>query len=296
MAVEALEKLMKTVSNGNLRDAATVSAVFEGIYRYPYFFGYSDLDEDARSSFLLSFYPHLPKLLAAYNPSRSSFSTYVANSVKLYAKSWRRIAAKERANQDSLVYCYSCENGFEDGLMVAEQEPEYGTPDDRTDAFSLSVLSEQYADMLLVLALKCAPNLSDKQIDSISTAVGLAPKVLSMYITAIKQKMSKKIEDREQLIENRNRTWFLKARYRLELERLPPESVQYAHVRKQFIYQTKALKIKNKMLKEAVIPANSHIGSLLHMDPRKVTRLLEQAKGGALMQILSKKTRPQNFA
>jgi hypothetical protein len=101
--------------------------------------------------------------------------------------------------------------------------------------------------------------------------------------------MRKKIEGRQQLIESRNRTWFLKARYRLELERLHPESVQYAHVRKQFIYQTKALEIKNRVIKEEeVIPANTHIGTLLHMDPRKVTRLLKQARGGALMQVLSK--------
>jgi hypothetical protein len=290
MAVEALEKLMKTVSNGNLRDAATVSAVFEGIYRYPYFFGYSDLDEDGRSSFLLSFYPHLPKLLAAYNPARSSFMTYVSNSVKLYAKSWRRKAAKERANRDSLVYCYSCENEFENGFVVDEQEPEYGTSDIPETLPSAALPEQYYADMLLVVALKCAPHLSDKQINAISATVGLTPKVLSMYITSIKQKISKKIVCRQQLIENRNRTWFLKARYRLELERLPPGSAQYAHVKKQFIYQSKALEIKNKLLKDDVIPANAHIGSLLNMDPRKVTRLLDQARGGALMQVLSKKS------
>jgi hypothetical protein len=215
--------------------------------------------------------------------------TYVSNSVKLYAKSWRRKAAKDRATQDSLAYCYRCENEFENNFVAAEPEPEYGTSD-IPETLPLSALPEQrYDDMLLVLALKCASNLSDKQINSVAAAVGVTPKVLSVYVTTIKQKLSKKFECRQQLIENRNRTWFLKARYRLELERLHPGSVQYAHVKKQFIYQSKALEVKNKMLKEDVIPANTHIAYLLNMDPRKVTRLLEQARGGALMQILEKK-------
>jgi hypothetical protein len=286
MTVKPLEKLMETASTGNPRDAATVSALFEGIYRYPYIFGYYDLDEDSRSAFLLSIFPYLPKLLISYDPLRSSFITYASNSVKLYAKSWRRKAAKARANRDSLAYCYSCESDFESGVMVAESEPAYGTQE-IPDALLLPDLSKHYySDMLLVLALKCASKLSDRQINEISVTVGLPAKVLSTYVSTIKQKMNRKFENRQQLIENRNRTWFLKARYRLELERLPPESVQSALVKKQYIIQTKALVAKNKQLKEDVIPANSHIGTLLHMDPRKVARLLQQAKDGALVQII----------
>jgi hypothetical protein len=285
MARKSLEKLMETVSSGNLRGAATLSTFFEGIYQYPYFFGYSDLDEDSRSAFLLSIYPHLQKMLAVYNPARSSFMTYAGNSVTLYAKSWRRKAAKERANRDSLIYCYTCENNFESGCMVAEAEPEYGTPKIPATLLLPAVNEQYYTDMLLVLALKCSPDLSERQINEISATVGLTTKVLSAHVSTIKQKMTRKFENRQQLIESRNRTWFLKARYRLELERLSLESVQYAHVRKQFTYQTKALEIKNKRLKENVVPANTHIGTLLHMDPRKVTRLLKQANEGALVEI-----------
>jgi hypothetical protein len=288
MTIKPLEKLMETVSTGNPRDAATVSALFEGIYRYPYIFGYYDLDEDSRSAFLLSIFPYLQKLLVSYDNARSSFMTFASNSVKLYAKSWRRKAAKARANRDSLAYCYSCESEFGTGFMVAESEPAYGTQK-MPDPFPLPDLPKHYySDMLLVLALKCAPKLSDRQINEISATVGLPPKVLSTYVSTIKQKMNRKFENRQQLIENRNRTWFLKARYRLELERLSPESVQSALVKKQYIFQTKALVTKNRQLKEDVIPANSHIGTLLHMDPRKVARLLQQANGGVLVQMLEK--------
>jgi hypothetical protein len=289
MSIATLEELLKDVSQDDAQGSPAVPTLFEAIYRYPAVFGYDELDEDARSAFLLSLYPRLPRLIKSYNPERSHFSAYVAMAVKLYVKSWKRQAAKERATRDSLLYCYHCESGFRSGLTAAEQEPEYGP----TIMLNLRP-SKHYADMLLVVALKCAVHLSDPQIAAIAHAAGVSPRIVCSYVADIKQKLTPKIMLRQQLVESRNRAWFYKAKYRLELERLLPGTGQYSIVEKQYAYQARILEIKNYLLKEKLllVPPNTYIAGILHIPARHVTRLWAEAKQGRLQDILEKSPMP----
>jgi hypothetical protein len=279
-----LERMFAKITEGRIKDTDAVLLLLEGIYLYPLFFGYADLDEDARSTFLLSIYPRLQRMLESYQSGLSSFLTYVSNSVKLYAKSWRRKVAKEQASRDSISYCFQSEIGFDQGLITAESEPEYMK---ESALPSINLPEQNYIDMLLVLALKCAASLSEYQISAIADATGLP---VSRYIFNINERLGKKSTERQYLVETRNQAWFLKARYRLELERIRPDTAQYEIVVKKYRYQSQALKMKNMQLNEKfqLEPSNTYIGELLKMDQRKVTKLLDQAKGGALMEIINK--------
>ncbi|MDR3284743.1 MAG: hypothetical protein LBS97_06160 [Treponema sp.] len=282
------EELLRNVSEGKVKGEKAVSTLFEAIYRYPKLFGYADFDEDSRSAFLLSVYPKLSRVVDFYNPSRSSFITYAVNSIRMYVKSWKRIAAKQKAAQDTLYFCYHCERETGTTLACAEEEPEYGLM--RRPAFMVENLKllRRSTDMLLVLALKCAAHLSEGQIDAVAFAAGVMPQVLHSHIDVIKKMLSHKFVMRQNLIEARNRSWFLKARCRLELERLRPGTTQYDVVEKQYIHQTRLLEIKNNVLKckSFLVPSNDRIAAVLHLPVRQVTRLLGLAKERGLLQIL----------
>jgi hypothetical protein len=293
MSIANLENLLRDVPGKGRNDTVSVPILFEGIYRYPVYFGYGDMDEDSRSAFLLSIYPLLPKLIDSYDPKRSSFVTYAVNSVKLYARSWRRDAAKEQASQDALAHCYLYEDDPDSFVAFMEKDPEYLVdPVHPVQFLGKLKTTKRYTEMVLVMALKCAHLLSPRQIEAVALTVNVSIQTLYAYVEHIKRTLGKKMVQRQQLIEERNKSWFLQARYRLELQRLEPGTAQYTAVQKQLTFQTRMLSAKNKRLQAeyALDPPNTLIGGMLNMSPKKVTRLLEQSQRSLWKQALDKQT------
>jgi DNA polymerase IIIc chi subunit len=254
-----------------LQEKISEEVALEYVYRAPVLFGYGDLDEDERSAFLISLLDELPQIIQSYDPARSKFLTYLVALVRMHARGWRRKAAKERAAEDSLVYCYrlECEAPF----FLAENKPEYSVAAIKTATTFLRHSEET----LIVLTLKAAYTISEKQIQVIANITGFEKNKLTTMVETIRAELQNKEARRNQLTELRNKAFFLKTKYRLELERMPPGSAQYKSVEKQYKFQTSMVDAKNEILRRRflLVPSNSRIAELLNVSPRRVSRLIE---------------------
>jgi hypothetical protein len=248
----------------------------EAVYRAPELFGYEDFSEDTKSSFLLSIHAAMPGIIAHYDPARSKFFTYLVSTVRMRAKGYRRIAAKQKASDDSLAYCYNLEH--HSVYELADPEPEYDEHNNDVEMRPF-FYTKDIAETLIILAIKGAHTITEKQIELIGSFTKTDKQKLKLCIEQTKKDLLLKVERRQKEMESRNKAFFLKVRYRLELERMRPETPQYEIVEKQYKYQERLVDAKNELLKTKLIiaPSNTYIGKLLNIPPRRVSRIIEQA-------------------
>jgi hypothetical protein len=280
--IEAQIKEAFTLSS--LRE--TSDKLLEIVYANPCYFSLAKLDEDSRSSFLVSLSRVLPHLLYNYDRDRTDLMPYLFTFIRLYLRSWQRTAAKKQAAADSLHLCYGME--IEDSL-VAEHSPDYA------DLFKDARLPprckrKSLRDMLLALALKNCWMISDKQLSLIIAATGINPDTMMAWIQEAKDSIQMRVDLQKELIYRRNKAFFLKTKYRLELERLDPASAQYEAVDHKFRYQCRVLDTKNQILRERsdLSPSNTNIAATMDLPVRRVNRLLEMAREGRLEELLQK--------
>jgi hypothetical protein len=259
--------------------------VLEIIYQNSRFFGFSQLDEDNRSAFLLSLGRVLPHMLGGYDKTRKDLVPYLWTVVHMYLKSWTRTAAKQQAAEDSLEYCYQLET---DDLIAAESAaPDYGV---LCSALPKQTSKPLVRDMLLALGLKTCLSLSDRQISLIISITGIDSATMMGYISLAKESLKTRLGIQRDLIQRRNRAFYLKTKYRIELDRLSKDSSQYRIVEEKYTYQCRVLEGKNQILKERtdLRPTNVVIGEILGIPSRRITRLLELARNGRLEELLQK--------
>jgi hypothetical protein len=267
------------------------------IYQYPVFFGYARLDEDSRSGFLLSLHHALPQMLKHYDLQRKNFLPYLLTCVRMYKKSWLRETAKQHAGDASLSYCFSMDQGLMDfapsgeNFFCAETAPDYTT---WFQYVSLPKRSSQkiVRQMLVALALKNAMVLSDKQITMIIAITAIKSETLLGFIQKAKESLQARLKIQNDMVYKRNKAFFLKTKYRIEMERLSPDVQQYEIVRHKFQYQSRILNSKNNFLKRRmnIAPTNAVIGEIMNLPARRVTRLLELVRLGRLQQLLQKES------
>jgi hypothetical protein len=267
------------------------------IYQYPIFFGYARLDEDSRSGFLMSLDHALPQILKHYDHQRKSFIPYLLTCVRMYKKSWLRETAKQCASDASLSYCFGMDQGLMDfapcaeNIYCAETSPDYST---WFANVSLPKRSEQkiVRQMLVALALKNAMVLSDRQITVIIAITALKNEIFLGYIQKAKESLQGRQAIQRDMIYKRNKAFFLKTKYRIEMERLGSDTPQYESVKHKFQYQSRILDAKNNSLNRRmdIAPTNAFIGELMNLPSRRVTRLLELVRLGRLAQLLRKES------
>ncbi len=277
MSYVTMETVWKKFRNGE--EKAAIADTIEYIYRNPFLLGYMDFDEDTKSEFLLYMYRIVPKLLQSYNEERSAMRTYIPIAVRLYVKSWRREMAKKLAERIGLIQCYQSENGFEEGLVAGEVEPNYAAKPDMTVLKGIS--SRHAKEVILILALKSACSLSEDRLRNIAKTIDFEQEQLVEFAKHIQKNKAKKNERRISAVESRNRSYFFKRKYALELGRLQPESAQYQRVAKQLAFQASILGIKNQRLREKHCMNTTvfEIATLLKISPRTVVRRLASVKG-----------------
>jgi hypothetical protein len=267
------------------------------IYQYPVFFGYARLDEDNRSAFLISLHNALPQMLKHYDPKRKGFLSYLLSFTRMYKKSWVRETAKQCASAASLSYCYTIDQGLMDSAYCAEDVCCAETSPDYTawsQDVSLPKRSEQkiVCQMLVALALKNAMVLSDRQITLIIAITAIKSEIFLASIQKAKESLLAHLEIQKDMIYKRNKAFFLKNKYRIELERLSPDTLQYETVQRKFQYQSRILNAKNSSLNRRVdiAPTNVVIGAIMNLPSRRVTRLLELVRLGRLQKLLKKES------
>jgi hypothetical protein len=274
MGLNCQTKPKKEVQEGiqeNIRQQLVVDLLLEFIFHSPALFEYAFLNEDARSGFLLFAHRALPKIIANYDVSKGNFFTYLVSDVRMLVKGYLRVLAKTRASEDSLSFCY--ETQYDKIHEVREAEPDYGVEN------TPRLVARNAEKTLLVLALKNAYSITEKQITVISDATGFEKTKLTSLVEMTRSSLLAKETMRQKMIESRNKAYYLKTRYRIELERLSPGTSQYCAVEKQYAVQVRLMEKKNELLKKHsnLTPSNTYVGSLLNIPARNVTRLITEA-------------------
>jgi hypothetical protein len=133
--------------------------------------------------------------------------------------------------------------------------------------------------LLLILALKSAYSITERQVALVSSFTGFDRAKLYELVERVKTSLGTKAEFREKMIESRNQAFFRKTKCRIELERLTQGTPQYVTVQKQLKFYSNLLDRKNETLrtKSGLMPSNRYIGELLDIPPRSVSRILETA-------------------
>ena len=256
-----------------IREKLILELLFEFVFHSPALFELARFNEDTKSGFLLVVHRALPKILNNFDSTKGSFFSYFVSDVRMLVKGYLRDLAKNKACEDSLSFCYATHH---DHLYeIREPEPEYNAE----ECYARFKCTHKSEKTLLVLALKNAYTITDKQIKQISHITGFENAKLTSLVERAKMSILPKAAIRQKMIESRNKTYYLKTRNGIELERLSPESSQYCVVKKQYANQVHLMNKKNELLKSklSLSPSNSCVGSLLNIPPRNVTRLITQA-------------------
>jgi hypothetical protein len=263
-----------------LRLKIIMEILIEFIYYSPFLFDCRGFQEDEKSGFLFAVYRTLPKLIENYDGSRGKFVTYLVTYVRLIAKGCRRMTAKTRAAEDSVEYCYGSDYAGE--FEAREEEPVY-TAEPRVQTREKELrgrFPKTVEKTLLVLALKSSYSITERQISFVAGITGFDCGKLRDIVESARSGLRQREEERGKLTEGRNHAFVQKTRCRIELERLAPESSQYALVQKQYNFYSAVLERKNEQLKTKfkLIPSNKYIGDALDIPARNVKRILDDAE------------------
>lgn len=205
--------------------------IFEIIYVNLESFGVYFADEDLRSDFLLKFYYRLPKILEKYNPSLSSFYTYLTNNIRFYYLTFKCKSVRLEINDtvlndqegsrwEYLMDEYDLNENF--NFYVADSKPSYceSKPDDtghKEDMPPSKELTkrELYFSMpckhrrIFLLACRACFFLDDDLIDKIAAEIKMDPLLLCSIIHDLKEACFKRYEKINYCVGNRNR-YYLK--------------------------------------------------------------------------------------
>jgi hypothetical protein len=294
MDTNSVSILLDETISGGVMGKKTESAVLGIIFQNPICFGFGGMDEDDRSAFLIEIAKVLPKILASFDPSRGNLLSYLYIMTRLTRKSWRRYMAKSRASSDTLDYCFRCEHGFDEALFVAEDDPAYDVEAKGLHAHPSS-LSPDMKELVHVLILKNAYYFSDVHIGKAAQISGISKKTLTSQLDIIREEIQGKVDRFDREVQNRNRAFFLKSRYKIELDRLNPLCSHYTDTERRFRYQSVILERKNECIKSMgrITPTDVFLGELLNIKARRVTRILARAKRIRIDQIFSNKKHGQ---
>jgi hypothetical protein len=277
MSTERVEEFLEKILGGNVPEPLHSSDLVEVVFRFPAYFGYTALDEDSRSDFLLHLHQWMPKLISSYDSSRSSFKTYLSTMVRLSARGWIRRVAKRRVAEETLAYCYYEEHG--EMLLSAEPGAEYAFHQEYPLPAKPRIADPKLRELLLFLTLKCAFDLTDWHIDRVAQMIGMAPEKLLHHVESVKNLMYNRAEAKKEHEEKHNRTFFLTTRYGKELEKLDTDTCQYGSIQQKHAFQRNLLNLKNHAWRKQfkITPTNTSIAAVLGVKPRKVHRILFNA-------------------
>jgi hypothetical protein len=134
--------------------------------------------------------------------------------------------------------------------------------------------------------------LSDRQITVIIAITAIKSEIFLDSIQKAKDSLQERLAIHKDMVYKRNKAFFLKTKYRIEMERLGSDTQQYRDVKHKFQYQTRILNAKNDSLNRRmdIAPTNAVIGRLMNLPSRRVTRLLELVRLGRLAQLLRKES------
>ena len=270
-----LNEIITLVSNPEkTEDHVKKAAVYLMAYvqKYPESFNLLWLNKEKRDDFIYSMYSNLKHACEIYDKTRCPFLPFLKKTIYYGLLSWKRSRIKQNTIEESVLDEYA----YNYRLYACEKEVEYGVEYDEPDHVKIHYTSKE----LLVLALKYNYYLSGRNIQKLADLTGLSLVKITEYIMDINKSMIIKCRNHEQKMNLLAKSYVLKYRYRLELNRLSKfQIIQRNKVFRSYETQKKKVaKVRKMMVDLMVLPSNAAISRTIGIPYRQVARILEKFK------------------
>lgn len=251
-----------------------VSAVAEYLYLNLARYRLDSPDEDMRGDFILWLYPKLGKIVALFNPERSSFKTYLGWMVKLSYRTFRRAQYSLEARQRVL----ECEEASR--LTSAEPESLYTGGDTGTDTgVSASVgvnvgdaaekvhspkKSSAFSRKIFLLACKSSAFLDEQSIFKVISLTGYDEGYVRTQLEYIRRSCLDK-QERMRSSREKQYAYYIRAqRCRYEMKYLDQGCKRYIDLEREYRYCTKRLDaVRKTAARHIQAPSNRFLARTL---------------------------------
>lgn len=204
------------------------SKTLEFIFTEKYYFNVYKETEDELNDLILALEKILTKTILTYDEKRCTYSCYIRNTIDFLKKARYYRKVKEKSKNEALIN-YAIE---EASIVLQEKENEYTSSKKLEINFKDIVQTENQKSLsmeqrLKIILLKCCFYLSEENIFEICQEYQLPYKEIKKDIDIVKEALEKRNQKFIKKNQNKNRIYFLKNRYQLELEFLNKKTYQY---------------------------------------------------------------------
>lgn len=239
----------------------------EFIFKERYYFNFYKNTEDELTDLIIALGKILTKVILSYKENRCTYSCYIRNTLNFLKKARYYRTVKEKSKDVALTNYAIEEASFE----LQEKEPEYSSSKKLEIDFEALVETENQKKLsmkqrLKIVLLKCCFYLSDENILEICEKYELSYTEIKKNIDLAKKTFEKRYQKSVKKKQNTNRIYFLKNRYRFELELLNKKSIQYEKT-KESLEKAKEIWLKyiNKNIDKPLTPSNQFISETLNI-------------------------------
>ncbi len=286
-----LEDLPKAVSENQISKEEAVNIIWEELYTNPKKYGLRHFTEDQKSDFLLGMHRIFTRIFEKFIPGSVSFSTYLTGFVSNYKNSFLHqqfIREHERRSITTLLKSETEEKSLATYVKIPECETE--SENEETKTFSditekktcgMEQRHQKVAELTaLVLLMKACRDIDDEVINKVSKFTGVDKSLLFEKIQLLKESMSRKDTNNQNLIARRNNAFFFHRKYMQEML-APTYSAEKNQdtLKSRYEKQTRKWLLHNQELAvRSNTPSNEEIAKIIGLKPRTVSFYINHAK------------------
>ncbi|MBR4373361.1 MAG: hypothetical protein IKP49_03245 [Treponema sp.] len=258
--------------------------IWTNVYFSPEKYNLKELDEDSLSDFLLQYRHRFAHLIEMYDKNRADFTTFIRSCMMQFKNTWKRKSAKSWAEAKSLEQML--ENT---ALSIAdyESDPALILEEDEEEMLNVKKDAKEVRETALILALKACNDIDDDSIKKLSKFIRKSEVEIHELISKLRGTMQKKEQIQNLMIRRRDKSFFKKRKFDIELSQLEKGCGEYTKVKKLYESQLKNWKKSNETLTHRYVmsPQNQEIAKIMGISVRKVYYCISHAKDEEKMKI-----------
>lgn len=275
--MKLLETLYENFERGKISKEEIKKQTLEIVFKEKKYFRLYNLDNDFESEVLIMLNSQLDRILATFDSTKSSYSTYIVYVVETIKKNIYLKTVKYKSQEAALIK-YASE---EQESYLSEQTPEYNINKDKLN-INFNKLVNEYSSKnlstklkVLVLILKSCNYLTDNHLTQLSDEYNIPIMEINALVKIAKKQMQNKIIKNQIMNIRKNRLYILKNRYMNQLIFLENKSLIRNQIEKSLDFTNKTLSEYNsKNQEKAISPSNSDIGKILNIPYHRVNAFL----------------------
>ncbi len=273
MSNSTLASLCEDVHSGKISEKKAINDLYAYIYNNKPLFGLQLLDDDEFNDFMLYIYENIKRTFYSFNIQKSSFMTYIQNTIRLNIKSWTRINNRLDTIQ-SYAIKFSKDTYAEynqEPLFSSEQYDDYNASEECNIAMSNI--------QLLAVALKSSYFLTPQHITALSSKTGYSEEYIWKLKKNIDEHMHEKYLKNEDRIQKINKSYFFRQRALNALSVLNKNHPRYPKLYRIFLFHDTHWKKRRESVQyRSILPVNSYIAEILHVPESLVIKAITKAK------------------